>query len=719
MPDINRRIAEALDRQRAGDAPTAEAMYHGILADVPDHPEALYLLGLARHQQGAHQDALELIRQALPALGNPPEAHFNLSLVQAAAGQHDAAAETLRALIKGGYGGPQVRNALGIALKNAGRLGEAIDELERLCAEVPEFAGGPYNLGNALLAAGRTRDAVAAFDRATQIAPGNPEIRLNLAAALQALGETHQAHSILVHLSRTTPNADVLNNLAVVQRQEGARHVARQNLEQALSLAPSHADAAYNLGALQADLNDVAGAKLSFARAAASRPGFLKAKWAAALTLPQIYPSEDTRLAARADWLKGLDEVASAPVAETDVPAAFAALSEITPFALAYQGEDDRNAMSRWGDLAANIAARALPDLAQPPHPPTRDRKRIGFVSAHFRAHTIERLFAGWLTGLDRSRFEVFLISTSGPGDERTFDLAAKADGRIVSPMGTAELARAVHALGCDVLVYPDIGMDPRTQVLAALRLAPKQAMSWGHPVTSGLPTMDAFLTSAAMEPDTGGAHYREELVSLPGLSVSVARPADPGGTDHPHELFCAQSLFKITPGQDAVFAAIAAETGAPVTFVAHPIPEVTKAFRDRIAAAFRRDGLDPEKTLRFAPPCARDEFLRHLKGSKVVLDTFSWSGGNTSLEALAMGAPVVTLPGHFMRGRHTLAMLRIMGLDDLIAEDRDDYVRIACELCRDASIRNDVRAEIAKTSGRLFEASEPIAALNDFLGGF
>lgn len=679
----------------------------------------MYLLGLARHQQGAHVDALDCIRRALPALGNSPEARFNMALIQSAAGAHADAVETLLGLIAEDHDGRQVRNALGVALKAQGRLKDAIEVLECLEAEMPDFAGAPYNLGNVYLAAGRTRDAVAAFDRAAKVAPGNPEIRINLAAALQALGETHQAHSILTNLAETAPNADVLNNLAIVQRQEGARHLARETLERALELSPGHADAAYNLGALHADLNDVAAARKSYANAALARPGFLKADWAAALALPQIYGSDAERADARRSWLDGLARITTAPVSEADLPAAFSAITEMAPFALAYQGEDDRNAMSRWGDMVCDIARRALPDLAAPPRAPERAKKRIGFVSAHFRAHTVERLFGGWLTGLDRSRFEVFMISTSGPGDARTRALASAVDGHVIVPMGTAELARSVFALACDVLVYPDIGMDPRTQVLAALPLARRQAMSWGHPVTSGLSSMNAFLSAASMEPDGGDAHYRERLVRLPGLSVHVARPADPPGEPHRHAFLCAQSLFKIAPSQDALFAAIAADTGAVISFVAHPIPEVTRAFRDRIGAAFKRAGLDPSEALRFVPPCGRDEFLRHLKGAHIVLDTTDWSGGNTSLEAFAMGTPVVTLPGRFMRGRHTYGMLKQMGLDALIAADRDAYVRIACALHRDRDAHAATVAEIAATADRLFGDRAAVKALGDFLAGF
>lgn len=703
-------------RLRAGDAGGAAQIFQNILQDLPNHAEARYLLGLSLHQQGSHADAAAEISSALPGLGHAAEARFNLALVQAAAGAHADAALTLETLIRDGHGGPQVRNALGVALKNAGRLTEAETVLRALTEQSPDFAGAHFNLGNVLLTAGRPSEAVRAFEAAANLSPQDSSVLLNLATALQSTGNTARAEEIL---NRLPQSADVLNNLAVLQRRRGDRTAARRNLEAALSEAPDHADAAYNLGAVLADLNAIPAAKKNYARAARARPGFVKADWAAKLALPQIYASEDARADARETWLKGLNEIAATPISDADIPAAFAAICEITPFALAYQGQDDKAAMTAWGGLVSAVAARALPALAEPPRPPARDRKRIGFVSAHFRAHTIERLFSGWVTGLDRTAFEVFLISTSGPGDARTGELAAILDGHITQAMGIGELAAAVRDLACDVLVYPDIGMDPVTQVLAALRLAPKQAMSWGHPVSSGLPTMDVFLTSAEMEPDGGADHYREQLLTLPSLSIAPSRPDVPTGDVPDHDFFCAQSLFKISPGQDAAFAAVAAETGASISFIAHPIPEVTAAFRKRIAAAFEHAGLDAGTSLRFLPPCPRDDFLRHLKGARVVLDTFEWSGGNTSLEAFAMGTPVATLPGRFMRGRHTLAMLKMMELDNLVARDADDYTQRACRLFQDRAWHEEVSAIIADKAERLFDGADAVAALNRFLRDF
>ncbi len=717
--DIDQRIDEALSHQRDGLLDDAEAIYRDILANAPDHAETRHFLGLALHQRGDHMGALAELETAVRLAPGVGPFRFNLGLVQTAAGAFEDAAHSFRGLIDEGADAPDLLNAYAVALRHTGDRDEAEQVLTRLTQKHPAFAGGHFNLGNLLLAAGRLKNAVTCYERALELTPGNTEIIKNLAAALQGQGQLARARALLEQVLKSSPDdAAALNNLANILRQKGDLGGAEAALDRALALEPDLADAAYALGAIRITRNDVAGGRKAMAAAIHARPGFTKARWAAALALPQIYASVDERADARDTWLSGLERIVEDGVPDAGPPldAAFDAISEILPFALAYQGEDDRAPMTAWGEHVSAIAAKALPAVAEPPPPPARARKRIGFVSAHFRSHTICNLFRGWIEGVNRDEFEVHLISSAGPGDDATAALAAKTDAAHLSPMGTTDLAHHIQALECDALIYPDIGMDPRTQVLAALPLAPRQLMSWGHPVTSGFPTVDTFISSDLMEPEDGARHYRENLVTLPGLSITYDPPTHPPEAV-PHDYLCAQSLFKVMPEQDEAFAAILKETpNRKLAFFAHPIKEVTAAFRARLAGALRAQGIDPDAKLDFIPPCDRKTFLKHLAGARVVLDTFGWSGGNTSLETVAMGTPVVTLPGRFMRGRHTYAMNSMMELDGLIANDAGDYAEIAVRLMTDDGFLNDTRDRIAANADRLFTDARVIPAFDDLL---
>ena len=99
-----------------------------------------------------------------------------------------------------------------------------------------------------------------------------------------------------------------------------------------------------------------------------------------------------------------------------------------------------------------------------------------------------------------------------------------------------------------------------------------------------------------------------------------------------------------------------------------------------------------------------------------LMLDSIGWSGGNTTLEALAQDLPVVTFQGELMRGRVSAGILRMMGMPETIAETLDDYVALAVRMGRDLSFRADIKKRIASDKHRLYRDRACIAALEDFL---
>src|SRR5204863_8464277 len=177
----------------------------------------------------------------------------------------------------------------------------------------------------------------------------------------------------------------------------------------------------------------------------------------------------------------------------------------------------------------------------------------------------------------------------------------------------------------------------------------------------------DRYFTCAAMEPRDAQEHYGEHLVGLPGLGVSYAMPemAPPFERDKlrlPGDrriYVCPQSLFKIHPGMDALFAKLlAADPGGVIAFFQAPSRGITDRFAARVQRSLAAHGVAPGAQLKFLPRMNPLAFRRTLAAADLVIDTTHWSGGNTSLDAIAAGVPVVTLPGHFMRARQTAAML-------------------------------------------------------------
>lgn len=139
------------------------------------------------------------------------------------------------------------------------------------------------------------------------------------------------------------------------------------------------------------------------------------------------------------------------------------------------------------------------------------------------------------------------------------------------------------------------------------------------------------------------------------------------------------------------------------------------RLLRSRLGAAFAASGLDPARYLLFVPPVDASDFFSLLRAGDVYLDSIGWSGGNTTLEAVTCGLPIVTLRGPLMRGRHSAAILTVVGATDCIAETTDDYVRLAVELL-DPRVRSRAAGVIRDGGARLFGDLAPVRALETFL---
>ncbi len=227
------------------------------------------------------------------------------------------------------------------------------------------------------------------------------------------------------------------------------------------------------------------------------------------------------------------------------------------------------------------------------------------------------------------------------------------------------------------------------------------------------------------MEPPDGERHYAESLVRLPGLSIHYDPLPAEGGRLSRADLglrpdavvyVCCQALFKYLPQHDAVWAAIASRVpGAQLMFIGDLTEVNAAAVHTRISAAFTAAGLDPARQLVFAKPVEQALFPSVLRAGDVYLDSIDWSGGNTTLEALACDLPVITLPTGLMRGRHTTAMLTMMGLEQCIAADARSYVSMAAALAEPLA-RSRLSDLVSERKSRLYGDLEPIRALEAFL---
>jgi predicted O-linked N-acetylglucosamine transferase (SPINDLY family) len=391
-----------------------------------------------------------------------------------------------------------------------------------------------------------------------------------------------------------------------------------------------------------------------------------------------------------------------------------------TLFYLAYQGLNDR-------DIQRDYARFFLPV-----HPPVAamprsrgggsSKIRVGFISRFFRDHTIGRLMRGLIAQLSRDIFEVTVLAIGHSEDAMARFIQEHACHYVRLPQNPLAAAPIVAGQELDLLFYTDVGMESTNYVLAHSRLAPVQCVTWGHPVTTGLPMIDYFLSTSALELDNADEHYTEQLVRLKHLSIYYYRPCLAaaaktrqafGLAADRHLYLCPQSLFKLHPEFDSYLQGIL-QADLQGQLILLNVQQ--GGSQQLLETRFRRTMPREQERITFLPRQTTEDFLQLLRVADVMLDPLHFGGGNTTYEALAVGTPVITLPGPFLRGRITYACYRQMELFDCVAENRDDYIQRAVRLGTEPEWRHEVRSRILARHEVLYENAEAVREVEQFL---
>ncbi|HVW30121.1 MAG TPA: tetratricopeptide repeat protein [Polyangiaceae bacterium] len=755
LPEAERLLADALAHHRAGRYSEAEATYGKALSADPASHRALYswsVLSLQlRHDQRAADlltRAIELapenhvyhsnLGEALRRLGRVREAalavlravsldrefaegFYNLGVLLKSNGEHTGAALNFQRAVDLRPDTFVFQLALARSLERLGQLELAAGHCCAALALKPDateacdvsaavllalgrgeaaaaIRGGDVNrAGKAALrrglelnALGQAEAALPYFERSAFSVPREPGVHLPLARLLRSLGEHERcvpAYHAAIAVEPTAVEAlvELSSVLKELGRSDGALVAARR----AVGLAPDSAAAHANMGAALVD--------------------FRRNEEAAAACRAAIAMDASSALAhfQLGNALVGLGAVEQAIESyrrslalEPHQPIAHANLL----LTMSYSPEYDTHAIAR---EARRWASRHADPLAveRRPHVNIRDperRLRIGYVSPDFYRHPVSVFMLPLLEHHDRAAVEVYCYSSVQFPDAITDRVERAADVfRNVAGVSDRGVAERVRADCVDILV--DLTMHAGNGRLRAFarKPAPLQVCWLAYPGTTGLDAIDYRLTDPYLDPpDVDAGVYAERTLALPDTFWCYAPleatpdvgmlPARRNG----HVTFgCLHSFHKVN-GPLLVLWGRLLDLVAESRLQLHVPADATA----RAVSALEAAGIDTRR-VDLTPRKQHAEYMSAYGSIDVCLDTAPFNGATTSLDALWMGVPVVTLVGATPVGRAGLSIMSNLGLQELSARSPDDYVRVAAELAADLdrleALRRDLRARL------------------------
>lgn len=625
-------------------------------------------IAVDHHRAGRRQEAEAIYRRMLQRDPGSPELHYNLAALLKSCGRVDEsiAAYRIALAIRPDYA--DALNNLALVLFQKERYHESITCCRQAIAIAPDHAAAHNNLGNALRRVGRLDEAIDCYRAAADRPPRQAAALNNLGTALKDLGRPQDALRCFHDALLLEPDlAETHNHLGVVLKMLDRLDDAQQFFQQALQLQPSYPEALNNLGLLFKDMARLDEAIACFERALAIKPPRADVHSNLLYTL-LFAPGRDRQLA---------------------------------------------HELQRWNVLHAKPLGNDS-QAHQIDTTPGR-RLRIGYVSPDFRHHCAASFLLPLLASHDHERFEIHCFSGVIQPDEMTTRFITLADyWHSTVGWSDEEMSRRIRAERIDILIDCTLHMANSRLLVFARKPAPLQITWLGYPGSTGLQAMDYRITDPHLEP-LGNRGFAEKPYRLAetfwcydpveGSGVRVQGSGnveaefthmnDPPALANGYVTFgCLNNFCKLNEQLLRLWAAVMREVSGSRLILLAP----SGSPRKWVLEVLQREQIEADR-VQFEGSRSRADYLRLYHQIDVALDSFPYNGHTTSLDALWMGVPVVTLAGPSPVSRAGVCQLRNLELPDLIATNPAEFVNIAVSLARDTSrlcaLRQSLRARM------------------------
>ncbi|WP_440635427.1 O-linked N-acetylglucosamine transferase, SPINDLY family protein [Candidatus Pelagibacter sp. HIMB1746] len=723
---IKKLFSIAIENHHKNKFNSAENLYFKILKHDSNHIGANNNLGILFHQKKNYKKAISYFERVIKIDYNNCSAFNNLGLIYHQLKNYKKAINFFKKIIQINFNYLDAHFNLGNSYKQLGENKKAIDSYNKAIEINPNYSEAYINLGNTYLQIGEFGKAISYYERTLQINSTNINAFISLGNANRAQKKFKEAISFYEKALRIKPdNSDTLNNIGSVYKDLKQYNKAKEFFLKAIKFNPNNSTVFKNLGIVYQEIGDHKKACSCYEDAIKIDPYNLASHWYLLNTFPIVYKNEEEINHYRKKFELGIYKINQLLDRKNYYSKInfIDALNSSTNFYLHYQGKNDFNLQKLYASLIEKITKKIYKIDAVPKKHKLKKIIKVGFVSSFFRNHTVSKLFKNWIIKLDKKFFNCKVYYVGDKFDHVTEEIKKNADffyfntdvNSLIGQIARDEL---------DILIYLDIGMSSKIQILTSLKLASIQCNTWGHPVSSGFKNIDYFFSSEMMETKDSQKYYSEKLINLPKLGIeydipkySILKKPTILKKDNKTIFFNLQSLFKLLPQDDHIYLDIVKEnSNCCFWFINRMNDEVTSIFKERISRLFKNEGYVFEKYFHFHPKCNQDEFLELINRSDIILDSLHWSGGNTSLEAISLNKPIVTYPSNFMRGRHTYAIMKILNIEELIVKSKQEYVKISNELAHNKNFRNSIINKIKKNKNKLFNDNQSTRFLENFI---
>ncbi|MGB3534359.1 MAG: tetratricopeptide repeat protein [Microcoleaceae cyanobacterium] len=741
---MKRLYGEALALYQAGYFPEAAATYQQILEIEPTKAEIWWELGQVYGCQADWNQALMAFNQALNLDPDNARIYGDLGLAWQQLGDFSRSILAYQTAIDLDSNYSPAYYQLGNLYAELGEFQLAEQFYRQAITINPSEVNSYLNLGNILTVQNQIEQAITVYKQALEQYPKYPDLLYQYGLAIATSSSSKAAfyfgsaayyqqdyqtaidyYKILLNHSNKT--VEFYLNFADSYQQLDQFSVAISVYNKAIKEYPNSVDIylAFIL-ALQNSGQTESAIKIA-EKGLQILPSNIRLKLADQRLLPILYQEQAEIQFYRQRFKQLLFNIIQNCPLETveEKNLALQAIADNTNFYLQYQGYNDLALQQYYGKFVSEVMAANYPEYTEKITIRKTDKIKIGYISAFLQWHTVGIVFLGWVKQHNFDLFEISCYHIGAEVDEITDLFCYYSDHFYHIADDLEAIIQQIQIDEIDILVFLDIGMSPQTTQLAGLRLASIQCAAWGHPVTTGLPTIDYFISSEYLEPIHAQNHYSEQLITLPNLGIYYPPPQLPQlrKTRSDFKLkknsiiyLSAQSIFKYLPQYDAIFCAIAQKVkNAQFVFFTHWNSEITEDFKQRLNLAFSQKNLNFNDYCIILPRLDKSDYLQLHLLADISLDTFEFTGFLTSLDAIACNLPIVTNEGSFMRSRQTAGILKYINVTETIAQNQSEYITIAIRLGKNSRARQSISEKLKINQSVLYQDDQCISSLEKF----